>query len=157
MYEIDLNLPKQIVADVLSNHEIHSVAFVGCGASMSDLYPAKYFLANNTDKLNVQIFTANEFNYDTPSWVNEHTFVITCSLGGSTPETVEANKTARSTTAGRLPHQQGWLRSDRRRPTTLSFTASTPTTLPSARSPATPSLLLSRSFSRPRAMTTMRT
>lgn len=57
MYEIDLNLPKQIVADVLSNHEIHSVAFVGCGASMSDLYPAKYFLANNTDKLNVQIFT----------------------------------------------------------------------------------------------------
>ncbi len=64
MYEIDLNLPKQIVADVLSNHEIHSVAFVGCGASMSDLYPAKYFLANNTDKLNVQIFTANEFNYN---------------------------------------------------------------------------------------------
>ena len=51
MYEIDLNLPKQIVADVLSNHEIHSVAFVGCGASMSDLYPAKYFLANNTDKI----------------------------------------------------------------------------------------------------------
>ena len=35
MYEIDLNLPKQIVADVLSNHEIHSVAFVGCGASIS--------------------------------------------------------------------------------------------------------------------------
>ena len=33
MYEIDLNLPKQIVADVLSNHEIHSVAFVGCGAA----------------------------------------------------------------------------------------------------------------------------
>ena len=30
MYEIDLNLPKQIVADVLANHEIHSVAFVGC-------------------------------------------------------------------------------------------------------------------------------
>ena len=71
MYEIDLNLPKQIVADVLSNHEIHSVAFVGCGASMSDLYPAKYFLANNTDKLNVQIFTANEFNYDTPTSLYE--------------------------------------------------------------------------------------
>lgn len=95
MYEIDLNLPKQIVADVLSDHEINSVAFVGCGASMSDLYPAKYFLANNTDKLNVQIFTANEFNYDTPKWLGEHTFVITCSLGGSTPETVEANRTAK--------------------------------------------------------------
>lgn len=96
MYEIDMNLPKEIVADVLSNHEITSVAFVGCGASMSELYPAKYFLANNTTKLNVQIFTANEFNYDPPAWLGEHTFVITCSLGGSTPETVVANKTAKS-------------------------------------------------------------
>lgn len=96
MYEINLNLPKEIVADVLSKHEINSVAFVGCGASMSDLYPAKYFLANNTDKLNVQLFTANEFNYDTPAWLGEHTFVITCSLGGGTPETVAANKTAKA-------------------------------------------------------------
>ena len=96
MYEIDMNLPKEIVADVLSKHDIDSVAFVGCGASMSELYPAKYFLANNTHKLNVQIFTANEFNYDTPSWLGPNTFVITCSLGGSTPETVEANKTAKA-------------------------------------------------------------
>ena len=69
MYEIDLSQPKQIVADVLANHQIDSVAFVGCGASMSELYPAKYFLANNTKTLNVQIFTANEFNYDTPAWL----------------------------------------------------------------------------------------
>ena len=95
MYEIDLNLPKQIVADVLSNHEIHSVAFVGCGCLHVRPLPRQVLPANNTDKLNVQIFTANEFNYDTPSRVNEHTFVITCSLGGSTPETVEANKTAK--------------------------------------------------------------
>ena len=39
MYEIDLNLPKQIVADVLSNHEIHSVAFVGCGAPCPTFTP----------------------------------------------------------------------------------------------------------------------
>ncbi len=116
MYEIDLNLPKQIVADVLSNHEIHSVAFVGCGASMSDLYPAKYFLANNTDKLNVQIFTANEFNYDTPSWVNEHTFVIHL-----LPRWLHARDRRgqqdrqEAQLPGRLPHQQGWLRPDRRR------------------------------------------
>ena len=37
MYEIDLNLPKQIVADVLSNNDIHSFAILGCGASLSDL------------------------------------------------------------------------------------------------------------------------
>lgn len=96
MYEIDLSKPREIVADVLSNHEIDSVAFVGCGASMSELYPAKYFLANNTKSLNVQIFTANEFNYDTPAWLGPNTFVVTCSLGGTTPETVEANKTAKA-------------------------------------------------------------
>lgn len=96
MYEIDLSKPKQIVADVLKDHQIDSVAFVGCGASMSELYPAKYFLANNTRTLNVQIFTANEFNYDTPAWVGPNTFVVTCSLGGTTPETVKANGTAKA-------------------------------------------------------------
>lgn len=95
MYEIDLNVPKQIVSEVLAGHDIDSVAFVGCGASMSELYPAKYFLANNTHKLNVQLFTAAEFNDDTPAWLGPNTFVITCSLGGTTPETVAANKVAK--------------------------------------------------------------
>lgn len=96
MYEIDVNKAKEIVADIVAKHEVKNVAFVGCGASMSELYPAKYFLANNTKTLNVQIFTANEFNFDTPSWVGENTVVITCSLGGTTPETVEANNTAKA-------------------------------------------------------------
>lgn len=96
MYEIDLNQPKQIVSAVLADRTIDSVAFVGCGASMSELYPAKYFLANNTKTLNVQIFTSSEFNYDTPAWLGPNTLVVTCSLGGGTPETVEANKTAKA-------------------------------------------------------------
>lgn len=96
MYEIDMSTPKGIIADVLAKHELKSVAFVGCGASMSELYPAFYFLSRNTKKLNVQLFTANEFNYDQPSWLGEDALVVTCSLGGSTPETVEANKTAKS-------------------------------------------------------------
>ena len=95
MYEIDLNQPKSIISKIVENHTITHVAFVGCGASMSELYPAKYFLANNTNKLNVQLFTANEFNYDTPAWLGEHTLVITCSLGGGTPETIAANTTAK--------------------------------------------------------------
>ena len=94
MYEIDLNQPKSIISKIVENHTITHVAFVGCGASMSELYPAKYFLANNTNKLNVQLFTANEFNYDTPAWLGEHTLVITCSLGGGTPETVLLRKQA---------------------------------------------------------------
>lgn len=96
MYEIDVNKAKEIVSQIVAEHSIKNVAFVGCGASMSELYPAKYFLANNTKTLDVQIFTANEFNYDTPAWVSDDTVVITCSLGGGTPETVAANTTAKS-------------------------------------------------------------
>ena len=96
---INTDIPKQIVSSVLSSYQIDSVAFVGCGASMSELYPAKYFLANNTQQLNVQLFTANEFNTDTPRWLGPNTFVVTCSLGGLTAETVVANKTAKDADA----------------------------------------------------------
>ena len=51
MYNINLNQVKDIVSDILSKHTIENVAFVGCGASKSELYPAKYFLANASKKL----------------------------------------------------------------------------------------------------------
>ncbi len=96
MYNLDMNKPKEIVADILSKKQIENVAFVGCGASKSELYPAKYFLANASRKLRVAHFTANEFNYDTPDWLGESTVVITASLGGTTPETVQANSVAKA-------------------------------------------------------------
>lgn len=96
MYNIDMNLPKQIVADIVGEQIIENVAFVGCGASKSDLYPAKYFLANTSRKLRIAHFTANEFNYDTPDWLGNTTVVITASLGGTTPETVKANSVAKA-------------------------------------------------------------
>lgn len=109
MYEIDLGVPYRIIADVLSKHTIDGVAFVGCGASMSELYPAQYFLSKNTNHLKVQLFTANEFNYDPPVWLGANTLVITCSLGGETSETVEANKTAKRSGASvvALTHAAG--------------------------------------------------
>lgn len=76
------------------NDNIKSVYFVGCGASNSDLYPAKYFLENNTKSLRVSICYANEFVHATPVGVGPDAIVITCSLGGSTPETVVASKLA---------------------------------------------------------------
>ncbi|EGO9400009.1 SIS domain-containing protein [Enterococcus faecalis] len=87
--------PKEIVKEIVSNHEIKSVIFVGCGASKADLYPAKYFLEQNAQQLRISHFTANEFNYSTPRSVNEHTVVISASLGGTTPETVHANSVAK--------------------------------------------------------------
>ena len=87
MYNIDLANVKSIVADIVAKHNVENVAFVGCGASKAELYPAKYFLANCSKKLRVAHYTANEFNYDTPDWLGDTTVVITASLGGSTPET----------------------------------------------------------------------
>jgi fructoselysine 6-phosphate deglycase len=75
--------------------DIKSVFFVGCGASKSDLYPAKYFLEGNAKQLRTSLYTANEFNYATPVSVDETSIVITCSLGGTTPETVTATSKAK--------------------------------------------------------------
>ena len=83
---------KEIIKEIKGKQsEINSVIFVGCGASKADLYPAKYFLDGNAKKLRVSHYTANEFNYATPEAVNETVIVITASLGGTTPETVQAN------------------------------------------------------------------
>lgn len=96
MYNIDMNRPKEIIAEILKTKTIENVAFVGCGASKAELYPAKYFLANASKKVRVAHYTANEFNYDTPGWLGNTSVIVTASLGGTTPETVEANKTASS-------------------------------------------------------------
>ena len=82
MYNIDLANVKSIVADIVAKHNVENVAFVGCGASKAELYPAKYFLANCSKKLRVAHYTANEFNYDTPDWLGDTTVVITASLRG---------------------------------------------------------------------------
>lgn len=87
--------PKEIVKEIISNKEVKSIVFVGCGASKADLYPAKYFLDQNANQLRVSHFTANEFNYATPRSVDENTVVISASLGGTTPETVQANAVAK--------------------------------------------------------------
>ena len=39
--------------------------------------------------LRASLYTANEFVHATPAAVNENSIVITCSLGGNTPETVK--------------------------------------------------------------------
>lgn len=91
--------PKEIIEGIVQKNEIRSVFFVGCGASKADLYPAKYFLDQEAKKLRISHYTANEFNYATPTSVDETAIVITASLGGTTPETVQANAVAKSRNA----------------------------------------------------------
>ncbi|ALB44316.1 MAG: SIS domain-containing protein [Clostridium beijerinckii] len=88
--------PKQIIKEIKEKQEeIRSVIFVGCGASKAELYPAKYFLENNSKNLRVSHYTANEFNYGTIASLDKTAIVISASLGGSTPETVQANAKAK--------------------------------------------------------------
>ena len=89
--------PKEIIEAIKEEvPEIKSVFFVGCGASKAELYPAKYFLEENSKTLRVGHYTANEFVYATPEAVGPNAIVVACSLGGNTPETVEASKKAMS-------------------------------------------------------------
>lgn len=86
---------KDIVAEIKHSFpRITSVYFVGCGASQADLYIAKYFLVRNAKRLRTDLITANEFNYDPPKNLGTESIVVTCSLGGTTPETVAAAKLA---------------------------------------------------------------
>ena len=93
---MDFEQIKSIVVDIKGKQkDIDRVLFVGCGASMSDLYPGFYFVSHESSKILSSILTANEFNYDTPQGIGDHTVVITASLGGTTPESVAATKKAR--------------------------------------------------------------
>ncbi len=86
----------QIISEIKSKYPaINNVYFVGCGASQSDLYPAKYFLSQNAKRLRTDLIVANEFVYNPPAAAGNESIVITCSLGGNTPETVSASKKAR--------------------------------------------------------------
>ena len=86
---------KEIIATIKQEKpQVKSIYYVGCGASQAELYPAKYFLEANAQHLRIALYTANEFNYATPAGLNEDAIVITCSLGGTTPETVAASKLA---------------------------------------------------------------
>ena len=87
--------PKQIIEAIKKEvPAVKSVYFVGCGASKAELYPGKYFLEANARNIRVGHYTANEFLHATPVAVDETAIVITCSLGGTTPETVAASKKA---------------------------------------------------------------
>lgn len=88
--------PKSIISDIKKkNSEINRVIFAGCGASMANLYPGYYFISHESKRFFTSIMQANEFNYDTPKDVGKNTIVITASMGGTTPESIQATKHAK--------------------------------------------------------------
>lgn len=86
---------EKIVKDILQkNGSIKNMYFIGCGASKGDLYPGYYFILHNSN-IKCGHLTANEFNYDTPIDIGKNSVVVTASLSGTTPESVEATKIAK--------------------------------------------------------------
>ncbi|MBM7624940.1 SIS domain-containing protein [Sporohalobacter salinus] len=75
--------------------EIKSIFFVGCGASKAELYPGKYLIESKAKNLHVRHYSSNEFVHATPLLLDNKSIVITCSHGGTTPETVKAAKMAK--------------------------------------------------------------
>ncbi|HIQ74521.1 MAG TPA: SIS domain-containing protein [Candidatus Cottocaccamicrobium excrementipullorum] len=73
---------------------VNAVYFVACGGSQAVLMAGQYIFDKETN-VPSHVYTANEFVYDTPASLNEHSLVISCSHSGNTPETVEATRMAR--------------------------------------------------------------
>ncbi|MBT2292172.1 SIS domain-containing protein [Paenibacillus albidus] len=74
---------------------ISEVYFVACGGSLVDMYPSKYFLESEAQKLVTGLYTANEFVHAVPKRLGSQSVVIVCSHGGNTPESVAAAQAAK--------------------------------------------------------------
>lgn len=83
------------IQNLLSEKSFDSVYFVACGGSRATMYPGKYILERETNKVTVDIFTANEFVQSPPARFTENSVVILNSYSGTTPETVAAMELAK--------------------------------------------------------------
>lgn len=85
---------REIVTNILKEHAVDTVYFVGCGGSLSGFFPAKYFLSCEAKKLKVGYINANEFVHATPKEIGANAVVILASQRGDTAETVKACQAA---------------------------------------------------------------
>ena len=86
---------KQLINEICSKKEIHSISFSGCGGSLACFYAPYYYVTRVSDKLSATYTTANEFVHDTPISVDNHALVVVASRKGNTAETVEAARKAK--------------------------------------------------------------
>lgn len=86
----------QEALEAMKSRVIEHVFFVACGGSSALMYPSKYAMDRESEKIRSDLYSSNEFIYRNPRALNEKALVILCSLSGTTPETVEAARFARS-------------------------------------------------------------
>src|SRR3982750_3428205 len=85
----------QKVLEVFKEREIEHVFFVACGGSSSLMYASKYVLDRESETIDSDLYSSNEFVHRNPRKLGEKSLVILCSHFGKTPETVEAARFAR--------------------------------------------------------------
>ncbi|MBD1382616.1 SIS domain-containing protein [Metabacillus arenae] len=89
------NQIKHALAEV-KKKRFENVFFVACGGSSALMYPGKYVIDREAEKMDAHLYSSNEFIYRNHSKLGENSLVILCSHSGKTPETVESAKFAKS-------------------------------------------------------------
>ena len=91
---------QPIITSLMSSHfqdkPLRQVFLVACGGSLVDMYPAHYFLNEQSENLRSWMMTANEFVHAAPRALGASSLVIVCSHGGNTPESVAAAQLAKN-------------------------------------------------------------
>jgi fructoselysine-6-P-deglycase FrlB-like protein len=90
------DLGATLAARAANEGPISEVFLVGCGGSLVDLYPARYFLASEGSRLRADLYTANEFVHALPKALGAGSAIVVCSHSGATPEAVAAAAAARA-------------------------------------------------------------
>ncbi|MFS0634898.1 SIS domain-containing protein [Mesobacillus foraminis] len=88
------NQVKQALVEV-EKRNIENVFFVACGGSSALMYPSKYVIDREAQKVDAHLYSSNEFIHRNHNKLGSSSLVILCSHSGTTPETVEAAKFAR--------------------------------------------------------------
>ncbi|QPZ38222.1 SIS domain-containing protein [Paramicrobacterium chengjingii] len=92
-------IEKQLTAAreaIASLKGISRVVLTACGGSHAVMMPFEYFLDTNASSFEAKVINAAEFTSRNSSRIDESTVVILCSHSGTTPETTEAARFARS-------------------------------------------------------------
>lgn len=89
---------KQVMGQVLAQMKVKGgvrrVVWIAAGGSYGGFYPAHYFMEHESVKIPSQMFTSNEFNFAMPTYVDENTLAVICSMRG-TAETCDAAEVAK--------------------------------------------------------------
>lgn len=86
---------KKMIQEVCAKKEINNLSFAGCGGSLACFYAPAYYIQREARTISTCYVTSNEFVYDTPMMIDEHSIVVVASRRGNTAETIEAARVAK--------------------------------------------------------------